>query len=211
MLKILIVDDHAIVRQGLIQILLKEYPSAQIEEAGDAESAIQKTLESADFDIVISDLTMPGRSGLELLHHIKQHYPKIPVLILSIQPEELYAIRALKAGASGYLSKDTATKELIEAVQKALLGRRYISAAIAEKIASELDKNPEDRQPHELLSDREFEVFKLLALGQTISDISAQFAISISTVSTYRARVLLKMGLKSNVELTKYALSNNLI
>ena len=210
MLKFLIVDDHAIVRQGLIQIILKEYPAAHIEEANDTESAIQKTRDN-EYNMVISDLTMPGRSGLELVHHIKQHYPKTPVLILSIQPEELYAIRSLKAGASGYLCKDTATNELVAAVGKALAGRRYISAAIAEKIAEELDKNPQDRLPHELLSDRELEVFKLLALGQTISEISEQFSISISTVSTYRGRAMLKMGLKSNVELTKYALSHNLI
>jgi two-component system invasion response regulator UvrY len=210
MLKILIVDDHAIIRQGLTQILLKEYPDARIEEANDTELAIQKT-QTDEFDIIISDLTMPGRSGLELVHHAKQHCPKTPVLILSIQPEELYAIRALKAGAAGYITKDAATKELIEAVKKALQGRRYISPAIAEKIADELDKNVEDRPAHELLSDREFEVFKLLAQGQTISDISAKFLISISTVSTYRARVMIKMGLRTNVELTRYALSNKLI
>lgn len=210
MLKFLIVDDHAIIRQGLMQILLKEYPDALIEEAGDTELAKQK-VEEIEFNIIISDLTMPGRSGLELLTFIKQQFPKIPVLILSMQPEELYAIRALKAGASGYLTKDTATKELVEAVQKALQGRRYISAAIAEKIADELDKNAEDRQPHELLSDRELEVFKLLALGRTISDISADLVVSISTISTYRARIMLKMGLRSNVELTRYALQNNLL
>ncbi len=210
MLKILIVDDHAIVRNGLIQILLKEYPSALIDEANDAESGIQKTI-SKEYDIVISDLTMPGRSGLELLQHMKQHFPKIPVLILSIHPEEQYAIRTLKSGASGYLSKDTATAELIAAVQKILNGRRYISAAIAERIADELDKNPADKAPHELLSDREFEVFKLLAAGVAVSDIAEKFAISLSTVSTYRARVLLKMGFKSNAELTRYAMNHQLI
>lgn len=210
MLKFLIADDHAIVRSGLTQILLKEYPSAIIVEAGDAESAIQKTLEQS-FDVIISDLTMPGRSGLELVHHVKTHFPRTPVLILSIHPEELYAIRALKSGAAGYLSKDTATKELILAVQRLLNGRRYISTGIAEKIANELDKNTADRPAHDLLSDRELEVFKLLAAGQTISEIAEKFNISISTVSTYRARILVKMGMKSNAELTKYALVNNLM
>ncbi len=210
MLRILIVDDHAIVRNGLTQILLKEYPSANIDEANDTETAIQKTITN-EYDIVISDLTMPGRSGLDLLQHIKQHFPKTPVLILSIHPEDQYAIRTLKGGASGYLSKDTATAELIAAIQKILNGRRYISAAIAERIADELDKNPADKAPHELLSDREYDVFKLLAAGVSVSDIATQFSISLSTVSTYRARILLKMGMKSNAELTKYALSNKLI
>ncbi len=210
MLRILVVDDHAIVRNGLTQILLKEYPSAIIDEANDTETGIQKTITN-EYDIVISDLTMPGRSGLELLQHVKHHYPKTPVLILSIHPEDQYAIRTLKGGASGYLSKDTATAELIAAVQKILNGRRYISSAIAERIADELDKNPADKAPHELLSDREFDVFKLLAQGISVSDIAEKFAISLSTVSTYRARILLKMGMKSNAQLTKYALTNNLV
>lgn len=210
MLRFLIADDHAIVRSGLIQILLKVYPSALIEEAADTETAIQKTLEH-EFDVIITDLTMPGRSGLELVTHVKTNFPKTPVLMLSIHPEELYAIRALKSGASGYLSKDTATRDLVEAVQRLLHGRRYIQANIAERIAEELDKNPKDRPPHELLSDRELDVFKLLASGQSISEIANKFSISISTVSTYRARILVKMGMKSNVDLTKYAIACKLI
>jgi two-component system invasion response regulator UvrY len=210
MLKILIVDDHAVVRNGLRQILLKEYPSADIEEAENAEAAIKK-ISGGGYDIVISDLTMPGRSGLELLQYIKKNYPAIPVLILSIHPEELYAIRTLKAGASGYISKDAASQELIQAVQRLLQGRRYISTVIAEKIAEDLDKNPTDKPPHELLSDREFEIFKLLAAGMAVSEIAEKYSISISTVSTYRARILLKMGMKSNADLTRYAISMGLV
>lgn len=210
MLKILLVDDHEIVRHGLAQMLLNEYPDALIEQANNVESAIEKTT-TTEFDIIISDLTMPGRSGLELLHYLKKYFPKTPVLILSMGPEESYAIGVLKAGASGYLSKETATREIIEAVRRILLGHRYISVKIAEKIANEMNKNPGDCLLHELLSNRELEVFKLLAKGKTLSDISAQFAITVSTVSTYRGRIMIKMAMRTNVDLSRYALSNKLI
>lgn len=209
MIKILIADDHAIIRKGLKQILLEAYPSASIEEANDAESVIKKTL-TGTWDVVICDLSMPGRSGLDVVQHIRQNIPKLPVLILSIHPEEQYAIRALKAGAAGYLSKDAATEELVKAVQKVLQGRKYISSNIAEKIASELD-NDSTRLAHELLSDREFHVFKLIAEGRSVSEIAEQLSLSITTVSTYRARILNKMDLKTNADLTRYALENNLI
>jgi two-component system invasion response regulator UvrY len=207
---ILIADDHAIIRKGLKLILLQEYPSATIDEVNDAEEAIKKTL-TDKFDIIICDLSMPGRSGLDVVQHVKDNSLEIPVLILSIHPEEQYAIRALKAGAAGYLSKDTATEELIKAVQRVLQGRKYISASIAEKLAFDLDRNHASKLPHEYLSQREFEVFKLIADGKSVSEIADKISLSITTVSTYRARILSKMDLKSNADLTRYALENKLI
>ena len=209
-MRILIADDHAVIRRGLKQILLDEYPSAEIEEAADAEAAIKKSI-TGNWDVIISDLSMPGRSGLDLFQHIKQHFPKLPVLILSIHPEEQYAIRALKAGAAGYLNKEAAPEELVLAVQRVLQGRKYISASIAEKMADELDREKTNKASHELLSDRELDVFKLIAGGTSVTDISEKLSLSITTVSTYRARIMNKMNMKSNADLTRYALENNLI
>jgi len=209
-MRILIADDHAVIRRGLKQILLDEYPAADIDEAGDAEAAIKKSI-TGNWDVIISDLSMPGRSGLDLVQHIKQNFPKLPVLILSIHPEEQYAIRALKAGAAGYLNKEAAPEELVLAVQRVLQGRKYISASIAEKMADELDREKTNKASHELLSDRELDVFKLIAGGTSVTDISEKLSLSITTVSTYRARIMNKMNMKSNADLTRYALENNLI
>ena len=209
MVRILIVDDHAIVRKGLKEILLEAYPSAHIEDVADADSMIKKAME-ADWDIIISDLSLPGLSGLDALKHLKQFAPKIPVLILSVHPEEQYAIRILKAGAAGYLNKDTAPEELVKAVQRVLQGRKYISSSVAEKLAGNFNLNS-DKMPHELLSDREFEVLKLIASGKSISQIAVLLSLSITTVSTYRSRLLAKMDLKNNAELTMYAIENKLL
>ena len=209
-MRILIADDHAVIRRGLKQILLDEYPSAEIDEAADAEAAIKKSI-TGNWDVIISDLSMPGRSGLDLVQHVKQNFPKLPVLILSIHPEEQYAIRALKAGASGYLNKEAAPEELVMAVQRVLQGRKYISPSIAEKMADELDKEKTNKASHEFLSDRELDVFKLIAGGTSVTDISEKLSLSITTVSTYRARIMNKMNMKSNADLTRYALENNLI
>jgi len=209
MIRIIIADDHIIVRKGLRQILLEEFPSAMIEEAGDSDELLKKIM-TAEFDIVISDLSMPGRSGLESLQQIKQYYPKLPVLILSMHSEDHYALRVLKAGASGYLNKDSAPAELVQAVHRILLGKKYITATIAEKLASNFDKNT-DKQSHELLSDREFEVLKLIAAGKSVSDIAALLSLSVTTVSTYRARILVKMNMNTNADLTLYAIENKLI
>ncbi len=209
MLRILIADDHSVVRKGLKQILLDEFPSAIIDEVGDAEGLIKKTM-TAKWDVIVSDLSMPGRSGLDALLQIKQSFPDLPVLILSIHPEEQYALRALKAGASGYLSKDTAPDELVKAVKKVLLGKKYISQSIAEKLANAFSSN-KDKNPHENLSDREFDVMKLLANGKSVSEIADILSLSVTTVSTYRARVMVKMDMKSNSDLTKYAIENKLI
>jgi two-component system invasion response regulator UvrY len=209
MLRILIADDHTVVRKGLKQILLDEFPSAVIEEVADAEELIKKVM-SAKWDIVISDVSMPGRSGLDALQQIKLSFPELPVLILSIHPEEQYALRALKSGASGYLSKDTATEELVNAVKKVLLGKKYISQAIAERLANSFSSGTA-LNSHESLSDREFDVMKLLANGKSVSEIAELLSLSVTTVSTYRARIMVKMNLKSNSDLTKYAIENKLI
>src|SRR3954468_20715703 len=164
MIKILIADDHTVVRRGLKQILLEGFPFASIEEVADAEELTKRTIKE-EWDVVISDLSMPGRSGLESLHEIKQYHPKLPVLILSVHPEEQYAIRVLKAGASGYLNKDLAPEELVKAVNCVLAGKKYITSSIADKLASALDADSE-KASHEFLSDREFEVLKLIASGK---------------------------------------------
>ncbi len=208
MLRILIVDDHAIIRKGLRLILLQEYPSAFIDEVNDAEEAIKKTIKEK-WDVIICDLNMPGKSGLDVVQHIKENELNIPVLIMSIHPEEQYAIRVLKAGAAGYLSKDAATDELAKAIQRVLQGRKYVSSAISDKLVSGLDTG--NKMPHELLSDREFHVFKLIAEGKSITDVGDILSIGVTTVSTHRARILNKMNLHANAELTRYALENKLI
>ncbi len=206
---VLIADDHAIVRRGLIQILLEEYPSAIIEEAGDAEELIKKTI-LKKWDIVICDINMPGRSGIDALLQIKQSVPDLPVLIISMYSEDQYALRAFKAGASGYLGKETVHFNLIKAVQTVLSGKKFITPSIAEKMANSFD-DERKKQAHENLSNREFEVLKLLASGKSASAIAVQLSISITTVSTYRARILEKMQMKSNAELIRYALEAKLI
>ena len=208
-MKILIADDHAVVRKGLRQILLEEYPSAQIGEVADAENLLSEVIKG-DWNIVICDMNMPGRSGLDALTQIKQVAPQLPVLIMSMYPEDQYALRVLKAGASGYLGKDNIHDDIIKAVQTVKLGKKYITATIAEKLANALGEDSAT-QPHEHLSDREFDVFKLLAAGKAVSDIASQLSLSATTVSTYRSRIMEKMHMKSNAELTRYALEKTLI
>ena len=209
MIRVLIADDHTVVRRGLKQILLEGFPTAYIEEVPDAEELIKKIVQ-AEWDVVISDLSMPGRSGLEALQQIKQIQPKLPVLILSIHPEDQYAIRVLKAGAAGYLSKDMAPDELVNAVQRVMLGKKYITPSIAEKLASVLDQDS-SKALHEYLSDREFSVLKLLAAGKSVSEIAESLFLSVTTVSTYRTRIMTKMSMKSNADLTLYAVENKLL
>ena len=209
-MRILIADDHSIIRKGLRHILLEEYPSALIDESRDAEELIKKTL-TGDWDLVICDLSMPGRSGLDVAQHMRQHFTDTPVLILSMYPEEQYAIRALKAGASGYLSKDSIPEELVKAVRTVLMGRKYISSSIADKLASDIGRDSGSQPSHELLSHREFEIFQLLSLGLPVSAIAEKLSISITTVSTHRAKIMAKMNVKSNADLTRYALENKLI
>ncbi len=209
MLKILIADDHAIVRKGLKQLLLEEYPSASIGEVSDTEELINQVMNKG-WDVVICDMNMPGRSGLDGLTNIKQISPELPVLIMSMYPEDQYALRVLKAGASGYLQKESIHDDIIKAIQTVQLGKKFITPTIAEKLADAYQNN-NNKQPHDLLSDREFDVFKLIAAGKTVTDIATRLSLSTTTVSTYRSRVLEKMNIKSNAELTRYALENKLI
>ena len=208
-MQILIADDHAVVRRGLSQILLEEFASARIEEVDNSEDLIRKAMDGR-WDVIISDLSMPGRSGLDALVQLKELLPDTPVLIMSIHPEDHYAIRALKAGAAGYLTKATAPKELVKAVRLVLEGRRYISASTAEKLASAVIQE-RDKLPHEYLSNREFDVLKLLAAGIPVSEIAGQLSLSITTISTYRARIMSKMKIRTNAELTIYAMNNHLL
>lgn len=209
MIRILIADDHAIVRKGLKQILLEHYTSAIIGEATDAETLINE-IHTADWDVVICDMSMPGRSGLDALHQIKQSSPKLPVLIMSMYPEDQYALRVLKAGASGYLGKETIHEDIIKAIDTVRLGRKFITPAIAEKLADAFDSGASVKL-HENLSDREFDVFKLLASGKSVTEIGEQLSLSATTVSTYRSRIMDKMSMRSNADLTRYALENGLI
>ncbi|MBC7872671.1 MAG: response regulator transcription factor [Ferruginibacter sp.] len=209
MIRILIADDHAIVRKGLKQLLLETYPSAVIGEAADAESLITATI-SEQWDVVICDMNMPGRSGLDALHQIKQSSPKLPVLIMSMYPEEQYALRVLKAGASGYLGKETIHDNIVKAIETVRLGKKFITPAIAEKLADAYDAGA-TRLLHESLSDREFDVLKLLASGKSVTEIGEQLSLSATTVSTYRSRIMDKMSMRSNADLTRYALENQLI
>jgi two-component system invasion response regulator UvrY len=209
MRRFLIADDHAVVRVGLKQVLSQAFPSAIIEEVANAEDLLKKvTLE--EWDVVISDISMPGRSGLEILRQIRLDHPKLPVLILSVYSEDQFAIRVLRAGASGYLSKETAATEMVRAVNQLLLGKKYITPFIAEKMAGMLDRDL-IKPPHEYLSDREFQICKLLAAGKAVSEIAAEIFLSVSTVSTYRSRVMAKMNLKTNSDLTLYAIENKLL
>jgi two-component system invasion response regulator UvrY len=209
-MRILIADDHAIVRKGIRQLLVEEYPSATIEEVGDSESLITKT-NTENWDVVICDLDMPGRSGLDAMHQIRAIHPKLPVLIMSIYPEEQYARRLLKAGAAGYLNKDAATADLAKALRQILQGRKYISPAVAQIIADDVAQDRGDMALHESLSNREFEIFKLIASGMSVSEIADKLTLSSPTISTHRARILAKMNMRTNSELTRYALDNKLI
>lgn len=206
MKRIILADDHSFVRLGLIQILKDEYPSAEIKEVSDGETLI-KEVTLHDWDLVISDLDMPGRSGLEALEQIKIIKPKLPVLILSIYSEDLYAVRVLKAGASGYLNKNSAPNELINAIQRISSGRKYITPEIAEALLIQKDVT----KPHERLSNREFEIFKLLALGKTVTQIADSLSLAVTTVSTNRSRIMGKLSLSTNSELTRYAISHHII
>ena len=209
MIRILIADDHSIVRRGLKEILLEEFPDADITGVSNGFELIREARNSK-WNIVISDLSMPDKNGLETLKQLKEEFPKLPVLILSMHPEDQYAIRALRAGAGGYLTKESASDELVNAVRKIMSGRRYITPELAEKLAENLE-NDSAKALHETLSDREFDVLKLIASGKTVSEIADRLSLSVTTVSTYRARILIKTRLKNNAELTVYAVENKLV
>lgn len=206
MKKIILADDHSFIRLGLIQILKDEYPSVEITEVAEGESLVKEVM-LHDFDLVISDLDMPGRNGFEALEQIKLMKPDLPVIILSIYTDDLYAVRALKAGASGYLNKNAAPYELINAIQRVQLGKKYITPEIAEKLLEQINVN----NPHEQLTNREFEIFKMLAQGKTISQIAETFSLALTTVSTHRRHIMDKLGVSSNSELIRYAIMHHLL
>lgn len=208
-MRILIADDHAVVRRGLRQILADAFPKAVFGEAGNAPEALEQVWKQK-WELVMLDVTMPGRSGLEVLKEIKSARPKLPVLILSVQPESQYGVRVLKAGAAGFLNKDSAPETLVFAVKKILEGGRYVSPALAEKLAADVASNG-SQLPHESLSDREMEVLCLIASGKTPTEIAEQLSLSVKTVSTYRSRILEKMNMETTAELMHYALANRLV
>lgn len=208
-MKVLIADDHPVVRRGLRQLLADEYRDLLVGEAGDS-GEVFKLAREHEWDIIILDISMPGTSGLEALKELKKERPKVPVLILSSHPEEQYAIRVLKAGASGYMSKETAPESLIEGIRKIIRGGRYVSPGVAELLVTSIGTDWE-RLPHENLSDREYAVLRLIGSGKTVGEIAGELSLSVKTVSTYRTRILEKMGMKTNAELTHYALKNALV
>lgn len=208
-MKILIVDDHPIFRSGLVRILTAEFPSVETSEASSGTEALLQ-MRKQDFQIVILDMNLPEKSGLEVLKEIKAVQPGIHVLVLTLHSEEEFAVRSLRAGADGYLTKESTSESLAEAVRKLLLGGKYISPSLAEKLALALETNKAE-PPHRRLSDREYQVLLMILQGHGSTSIAANLNLSINTVSTYRTRILEKMGLKTNAELILYGLRNRLI
>jgi len=198
-----------VVRHGLKQILADEFKRATFGEARNAQEALDLVWKD-NWDVVILDITMPGRSGLEVLREIKKSKPKIPVLVLSMHPENQFAVRVLKRGASGYMTKESAAVELVGAINKVLAGGRYVSNTLAEKLATYLSTDTQ-RPAQELLSDREFQVLRLIASGKIVSEIARELSLSVKTISTYRTRILEKMGLRNNAELMHYAMQHQLV
>jgi DNA-binding NarL/FixJ family response regulator len=208
-IKILIADDHAVVRKGVRHILSELPDDVTVNEAGDSYEVIDN-IRKNDYDLVLLDIAMPGKDGLEALKQIKTEKPKLPVLILSMFPEEQFALRALKSGASGYLTKESIPEELLKAIQKVLRGGKYVSESFSDEILLSLDRDVE-KLPHETLSDREYQVMLMIAAGKTRKEIADKLFLSVKTVSTYRTRILEKMGLKTNADLTNYVNQHNLI
>jgi len=209
MLRVLVADDHPIVRTGIKQILAEDPDVHVIGEAENGSEVIDFLLKNT-CDLVLLDISMPGRSGIDVIKEVKQIYPHIAVLILSIYPEDQYAVRALRAGASGYITKASAPDELIKAVRKVAGGGKYISPSLAEVLAMQIDQKGA-QQPHERLSDREYQVMLMLAAGKTVTEVADELFLSVKTISTYRARILEKMNMKNNAQLTVYAVENRLI
>ena len=209
MIRILIVDDYPVVRRGIKGIFDDQPDEAVFGEAGSAAEALE-LIRREDWDVMVLDISLSGRSGLEVLKESKQIRPKLPVLVLSFHSEELYARRAFKAGAGGYITKDSSRTELLKAIHKVIKRGKYVSAALAEKLVFDIERGT-DRPPHEALSDRELEVTCLIASGKTVTEIAEVLSLSDKTISTYRARILDKMGMKSNAELTYYAITNKLV
>ncbi|MFA5138019.1 MAG: response regulator transcription factor [Elusimicrobiota bacterium] len=209
MIRVLIADDHPVVRRGLRQILEATADIKVADEASDGQDALNKVFKN-EYDVILLDISLPGRSGLEVLHQLKSERPRLPVLILSVHPEDQYAVRTIKAGASGYLTKESAGDELIAAIRTVARGRKYIRPSLAERLAVELETGA-SKPHHDQLSDREFQVLRMIASGKTVKQIADEVSLSTKTISTYRARILQKMGFANNVEITRYAVENKLI
>lgn len=207
--KVLMIDDHAVVRLGLRAILEEADPGVEVAEAGTAQEGLA-WLHVNLADAVILDIGLPDRNGLDVLKRIHQDWPHLPVLILSMYSEDQYGLRVMKAGAAGYLTKASAAENLVRAVKRVLAGGRYVSSALAEQLSS-LFAGDIDKEPHQTLSDREYQVFQMIASGKTVSEIAHELYLSVKTVSTHRTRILEKTGMKTNAELTHYAFANNLV
>ena len=209
MLKILIADDHPIVRHGLRQLIAKTTDMVVVDEASDGWEVISK-VGASDCDVVLLDISMPGLNGLDIIRQLKKESPRLPILILSMHSEEQYAVRAFRAGASGYLTKQSAPDELLAAIRKVSMGGKYVSSSLAERLASDLAIGAE-QSPHKTLSNREYQVMLMIAAGKTVAEIAEELSLSVQTVSTYRSRILQKMQLKNNVELANYVIRNQLL
>lgn len=209
MTRILLADDHAIVRKGLKETLEEELGHVSFGEAANGQQVLAQVGQQS-WDLVVLDINMEGRSGLDVLEEIRKSHPRLPVVILSMYPEAEFAVRALKQGAAGYLNKQSAPEELVAAVRKVLAGGRYVSAALADRLAADLQR-PTEKLPHELLSNREFQVMRMIATGKSLKEIADELSISAKTVGTYHTRLLEKMRMKSDIELTRYALTHRLV
>lgn len=209
MIKILVADDHAIVREGLKGIISGTI-DLQVTAEAETGQEVFDLISKNEFDVILLDISLPGRNGLEILKQLKKEVPDMPVLILSVYPEEQYAVRAIKAGAAGYLSKAGAPDELVMAIRRVAWGKKYISASVAEELALEMETGFE-KLPHEKLSDREFEIMQRIAGGSTVSKIARDMLLSVKTISTYRSRILKKMNIKTNADMTLYAVKHGLI
>lgn len=210
MIRILIADDHPSVRQGIKQILSEAFTGARIGEASTAPQVLAEAGKQP-WNLVVLDLTMPGRSGLDALHELKAAHPDMPVLVLSMHPEDQFAVRVLRAGASGYLTKESAPEEIVQAVKKILAGGRYIRSSVADLLALQLQQGNANQPPHNRLSDREFQVMGLMAKGKTVTTIAEDLCLSVKSVSTYRARVLEKLNLHSTADLVRYTIQHRLV
>jgi DNA-binding NarL/FixJ family response regulator len=208
MIRILLVDDHPVVRQGIRSILMERLRGAIVGEAATAEAALSQA-KSGGWDVVIADISLPGMNGLDLIKELQRAQPALPTLVLSMHPAAQFARRALKAGAAGYLTKDSAPEELLSAIEEARRGRRYVSRDAGDALTRWASKSVST--PHEALSDREYQLLRMIGSGQTVSDVARELGLSVKTVSTYRARVLEKLGMRTNAELMRYAIENGLL
>ena len=209
MMRVLIVDDHAILRRGLRALLSDAFAEAEFGESSNATQALEQ-IRKKRWDVALLDVSLPGKGGLDLLKELKAARPKLPVLVLSVHPEDQFAVRALKAGAEGYMTKESAPEELVKAIRKVLSGGRYVSPTLAEKLALGVGKDF-TRTPHETLSDREYEVMCHIASGKTVTEIARELSLSVKTISTHRTRILQKLGVRNSAEIARYAIRNQLV